>query len=89
MTNHNEWSKDLYEQSVSSRCWWPYDAGWNGDLQGRANDGETFDWLGVADGGAAGTASLLGFYTSTDAAGQLKLDFTISAGNFGGIARRR
>jgi hypothetical protein len=27
-----EWSKDVYERSVSSRCWWytPYDDGWDG-----------------------------------------------------------
>ena len=27
-----EWSKEMYENSVSSRCWWftPYDAGWDG-----------------------------------------------------------
>ena len=31
MTHQSQWSKDIYEQSVSSRCWWPYDPGWNGD----------------------------------------------------------
>jgi len=32
MAKRPEWSKEVYEQSVSSRCWWftPYDAGWDG-----------------------------------------------------------
>jgi len=34
-----EWSKDVYEKSISSRCWWytPYDDGWS---EGLANDDE-------------------------------------------------
>ena len=31
MTHQSQWSKDIYEQSVSSRSWGPYDPGWNGD----------------------------------------------------------
>ncbi|MDP6379971.1 MAG: hypothetical protein QF662_01390, partial [Phycisphaerae bacterium] len=32
MAKGPEWSKEAYEKSVSSRCWWytPYDAGWDG-----------------------------------------------------------
>jgi len=31
MSKGSEWSKETYEQSVSSRCWTftPYDAGWD------------------------------------------------------------
>jgi len=34
-----EWSKEIYEKSISSRCWWytPYDDGWS---EGLANDDE-------------------------------------------------
>ena len=32
MSKEFEWSRDVFEKSVSSRCWWytPYDAGWDG-----------------------------------------------------------
>ena len=32
MTEVSEWTKDIYEKSVSSHCWWytPYDEGWDG-----------------------------------------------------------
>ena len=62
------------------------DAGWNGDIQVTANGGAAIDWLGVADGGAAGSASLFGFYATTNSLGQLDLDFTVPSGNFAGIA---
>jgi hypothetical protein len=35
MTDQAEWSREVWEASVSSRCWWftPYDAGWDGCKQ--------------------------------------------------------
>ena len=32
MTESAEWSREAYQKSVSSRCWWCtiYDAGWDG-----------------------------------------------------------
>jgi|GEM_PF-875077 len=35
-----EWSKEVYEKSVSSRCWWytPYDDGWDGCPELSADD---------------------------------------------------
>jgi len=50
------------------------------------NGSQTVDWMGVAENGSTtGTASLLGFFTTTDAAGQLQLDFSIASGNYAGI----
>ena len=34
----------------------------------------------------ASTASLLGFYTTTDALGRLQLDFSVATGSYAGIA---
>jgi hypothetical protein len=41
MTKELEWSKEVYESSLSSRCWWytPYDEGWT-DGVGIAVDDE-------------------------------------------------
>ncbi|KKK51067.1 hypothetical protein LCGC14_3118690, partial [marine sediment metagenome] len=45
MQNERQWCKEVYEASVSGRCWWctPYDDGW--DASGKygaeiAADGE-------------------------------------------------
>lgn len=40
MTKELEWSKDVYEKSISSRCWWytPYDEGWGNCPQLSADD---------------------------------------------------
>jgi hypothetical protein len=62
------------------------DDNWGGDIRVQVNGGDTFDWLGVADGGALDSASLMGFYTQTNALGQLDLLFTVPNGNFAGIS---
>ena len=62
------------------------DSNWISTVEVLVNGTETIDWLGVAENGSTtGTASLLGFYATTDAAGQLQLDFTIASGNWAGI----
>ena len=62
------------------------DSNWISTVEVLVNGTETIDWLGVADNGTTtGTASLLGFYATTDAAGQLQLDFSIASGNYAGI----
>ena len=63
------------------------DGNWISTVDVLVNGTETIDWLGVADNGTTtGTASLLGFYATPDALGELQLDFSIASGNYAGIA---
>jgi len=63
------------------------DGGWVSTVNVLVNGTQSVEWLGVAENGSTvGTASLLGFYTKTDALGELQLDFSIASGNYAGIA---
>ena len=40
MTDESQWTREAYEASVSSRCWWftPYDDGWAGSNLARDDE---------------------------------------------------
>jgi len=60
------------------------DSNWNGDLRVLAN-GTPMDWTTVANSSSS-TASLMGFFATTDPQGRLDLEFSIFAGNYAGIS---
>jgi hypothetical protein len=62
------------------------DSNWFSTVDVLVNGTQTVDWLGAAENGStAGTASLLGFFATTDPAGALQLDFSIATGDYAGI----
>ena len=61
------------------------DDGWNGDLLVEANTVPVDVWTTVADGNR-NTASLFGFFATSDASGALQLDFTIAADSHAAIS---
>ncbi len=71
-------NRNLYVQVIGG------DAGWNGDLGVTANGSGVGTWTNVADVNP-NNGSLFAFDTTSNASGQLQLDFTGVAGNFAGI----
>jgi hypothetical protein len=71
-------NRNLYVQVIGG------DQGWNGDLGVIANGAPIGTWTTIADTNA-NNGSLFAFDTTSNASGQLQLDFTGVAGNFAGI----
>ena len=68
--------RNVYVQTIGGN------QGWDGQPLVKAN-GTT---VGVFTSTATNTASIFGFDTTTDASGNLSLDYTTAVGNYGGLA---